>query len=114
MTPEHLANALAGRLESIQIPEPLSDAPVDPAFAAVATMRIQASILGKLAEFLADHAELLPPKEAILAALSTAIDTAFAALGRPFIAGLIKPLVKQSILNAASAMYDSLLNRTEV
>jgi hypothetical protein len=59
----------------------------------------------------------MPSKEIVLDALSKAIDLAFTALGRPVIANLLKPIVKQQILNAAGAMYDSIFAaepRTEV
>ena len=81
-----------------------------------ATRFLQASVLTKFAAFLAENAEFLPSKETVLGLLSKAIDLAFDTLNRPVIANLLKPLVKQQILVAAGAMYDSIFTstRTEV
>lgn len=65
-------------------------------------------VLAKVAEFLGEFSEFLPSKETFLAAVSKAIDLAFAASPRPFLTNLIKPAVKVLILDAAGAMYDSL------
>lgn len=82
----------------------------------VLSARIAGGILGRFGDFLGDNADLLPPKETVLAAVEKAVDLAFAAIGRPFIASLIKPIVMQMILRAAGNMYDAVANptRTEV
>lgn len=78
---------------------------------------VKASVLSNFAQFLGEYRDLLPPKDAVLAALDRAIDKAFAALDRPFIASLLKPAAKRLILDAADKMYESIVNpepRTEV
>jgi len=110
---ENLVGDLVFRLQSIEVAESATESIAAPAFM---TRQIQASVLSKFARFLADNADLMPSKEIVLEALSKAIDLAFTAFGRPVIAKLLKPIVKQQILVAASAMYDSIFNspRTEV
>lgn len=112
---------LSDRLSLVRVPE--EDLPADTMAATnptVAIGRLHAGILGKFADFLGDHLDVLPPKNAVLSAFGSAIDIAFTAMGRPVISGLLKPMVKQSILEAAGRLYDSIVDgltaepRTEV
>jgi hypothetical protein len=110
----NLVSDLTFRLETITLAEAATESIAASIFS---TRQIQASVLSKFARFLADNADLMPSKEIVLDALSKAIDLAFTALGRPVIANLLKPVVKQQILNAAGAMYDNIFSaepRTEV
>lgn len=105
--------ALAIRLQEIEIAEPvLIDGSNGIAALAAAERQIAGSILARFSQFLADNAASLPSKAAVLDMLSKAIDLAFSALNRPLIASLLKPLVKQAILQAAGNLYDSILNTT--
>ena len=108
---------IADRLCLVSHPEPSGEGPLSDVFVNAATARIKASVLSNFAEFLGDYSDLLPPKDAVLAALERAIDKAFDALNRPFIASLLKPAAKRLILDAADKLYESIINpvpRTEV
>jgi len=99
-------------LESVSVAECAND---DGGGLMVATEMLQASVLSRFSQFLADNAAMAPSKESVLEMLSKAIDLAFAAANRPFISTLIKPAVKSAILSAAGNLYDSIFfPRTEV
>lgn len=93
------------RFESIEMAE---HADGDETAMAVATRVLQANIMARVANFLRDHADFAPSRETFLAAVEKAIDLAFTSLNRPFIAGLLKPIVKAQVLTAAGALYDSI------
>jgi hypothetical protein len=96
---------LQHRFESIEMAE---HADGDEAAMAISTRVLQASIMTRVAGFLRDHADFAPSRETFLAAVEKAIDLAFTSLGRPFIASLLKPVVKAQVLTAAGALYDSI------
>lgn len=93
------------RFDSIQMAEP-SDA--DEATMMLSTRVLQANIMSRVASFLRDHADFAPSRETFLAAVEKAIDLAFTSLNRPFLASLLKPVVKAQVLTAAGALYDSI------
>lgn len=111
---DNIVSDLKFRLETITLAEAATESISGAIFS---RRQIQASVLSKFARFLADNADLMPSKEIVLDALSKAIDLAFTAIGRPVIANLLKPIIKQQILAAAGAIYDSIFSaepRTEV
>jgi len=100
---------LARHLRTIEIADPAlfslsSDA------RNVVYVNLVGNILARFAQFLAEHAESLPSKAYCLDLLAKAIDLAFDKLNRPIIANLLKPIVKQTILDAAGRLYDSIVN----
>jgi len=72
--------------------------------------RVSASILSKVAQYLAANSELLPPKSAVLEAVDQAIDAALALVGRPLLTSLINRPIKAAIAKAVDSMYDAILN----
>lgn len=119
LSQQEAANKLSDRLALVSIREEMQPEGTEASIDAVAAAaRMKAGILAKFAEFLGDNLDLLPPKETVLNALDQAVDMAFTALGRPVIARLLKPAVKSVIREAASRMYDSIVDgldpRTEV
>lgn len=97
--------SLTYSLASIEIAEPAQDGVSD---LTVQIQQIKSSIVAKFMEFMAAHADLAPSKEVVLDMLSKAIDTAFTALNKPFIASILKPIVKAQILVLAGQLYDSI------
>lgn len=107
-----LQNELIESLESVSVPECAND---DGSGVVTATSVLTGQVLARFAAFLAANAGLAPSKEVVLDMLSKAIDAAFIAINRPFIASLLKPIVKAQILTAAGNLYDSIFSaKTEV
>jgi hypothetical protein len=105
---DSMEKELVNQLQTINVIE----ASVEPGVDSESFMvrQIKASVLSRFSSFLANNADLMPSKETVLAMLDRAIDVAFAAMGRPVIANLIKPLVKAQILAIAGNLYDSVFN----
>jgi hypothetical protein len=93
------------RFDSIEMAE---HADGDETAMALSTRVLQANIMARVAGFLRDHADFAPSRETFLAAVEKAIDLAFTTLNRPFLASLLKPVVKAQVLAAAGALYDSI------
>jgi hypothetical protein len=74
------------------------------------TARVTGSILAAVAKFLAENSDFLPPKEAVLRAVNSAVDMALARLGRPWLTALISVPIKNMIEKAVDSMYDAILN----
>lgn len=111
LTDVKVESLLVDRLSQIEDPPEGTQAATSP----TALARIKSDILGRFAEFLADYVELLPPRDAVLEALSKSIDKVFTAVNRPFLTSLLGPAAKRLILDAAGKLYDSIVSpRTEV
>lgn len=73
-----------------------------------AIRQLKSGIIAKFAAWLSSNADVVPSKEVVLEMLSRAIDAALIATGRPLIAKLLGPIVKQQILTLAGSLYDSI------
>lgn len=109
---DNLVQELAIEFQSIEIAEPQYLEGFATVAGELVERKITASILAKFAAFLADNADSLPTKDAVLDILSKAIDLAFTALNKPFITSILKPRVKAAILRAAGNLYVSIVSTT--
>lgn len=106
-------------ITDIDLPEPASEGGMLDGLSEMALVaQVKGSILAQVAKFLGDNAGLLPDKDAVIAAVNTAVDALLAAAGRPVLTRLIGPAVKKLITQSVESLYDSILNpappRTEV
>lgn len=108
---DDVTEQLADQIAMISVPEPaISSGSIGQAAAAMVASQVTGSILSVIARFLADNADLLPPKEAVIAAADKAIDAALAKIGRPILTSLISRSVKAAIAKAVDSIYDAILN----
>lgn len=111
LTPMAIEADLTDRIAAINIAEPLLvNGMLTQAAASVVVSQITGGIIATVTQFLADNADLLPPKEAVLEAVNKAIDAALAKINRPLITALISRTIKTMIANVISAAYDAILN----
>jgi hypothetical protein len=107
---DDVTEQLTDRISEINVPEPAVAGSLGQTAAAMVASQVTGSILSVIAKFLADNADLLPPKEAVIAAADKAIDAALAKIDRPLLTSLISRTVKNAIAKAIDSIYDAILN----
>jgi hypothetical protein len=110
LTVVDLTERLSVEIERVNVPElALLDGALTSSAASVVASQVTGGIIAIVTQFLADNADLLPPKEAVLEAVNKAIDAALAKLDRPLVTRLISRTVKNLIANAVDSIYDAIM-----